>query len=148
MSGVILQDYEAVARQGGPAGGWLAGLRQAGLDRFQAAGFPSSRDEDWRFVNLAPLVAEPFRLAQPGAEGRVTREALAPYLYAIPGVVTLVFVNGRYTPALSTLPALPAGVTVQPLAAALAAESELLGRHLGRYATRTPTASPRSIPRS
>ena len=135
MSGVILQDYEAVARQGGPAGGWLAGLRQAGLDRFQAAGFPSSRDEDWRFVNLAPLVAEPFRLAQPGAEGRVTREALAPYLYAIPGVVTLVFVNGRYTPALSTLPALPAGVTVQPLAAALAAESELLGRHLGRYAT-------------
>ncbi len=85
-------------------------------------------------MNLAPLVAEPFRLAQP-AEGRVTREALAPYLYAIPGVVTLVFVNGRYTPALSTLPALPAGVTVQPLAAALAAESELLGRHLGRYAT-------------
>ena len=104
MSGVILQDYEAVARNGGPAGGWLAGLRQAGLDRFQAAGFPSSRDEDWRFVNLAPLVAAPFRLAQP-AEGGVTREALAPYLYAIPGVVTLVFVNGRYAPALSSLPA-------------------------------------------
>ncbi len=134
MSGVILQDYEAVARNGGPAGGWLAGLRQAGLDRFQAAGFPSSRDEDWRFVNLAPLVAAPFRLAQP-AEGGVTREALAPYLYAIPGVVTLVFVNGRYAPALSSLPALPAGVTVQPLAAALASEAELLGRHLGRHAT-------------
>ncbi len=133
MTSTILQDYERVAGNGGAKAPWLAGLRQSGLERFQAAGFPTSREEDWRFVNLAPVAGATYRLAQPAAA--VSAEALAPYLYPIPGVRTLVFVNGRFVPGLSSLPALPAGVTVLPLAEALARHGELLGRHLGKYAT-------------
>jgi Fe-S cluster assembly protein SufD len=134
VSGAILQDYEATSRTAGAGAPWLAALRQAGLDRFQAAGFPTTRDEDWRFINLAPITGTSFRVADVEATG-VTRAALAPFLYPIPGVITLVFVNGRFVPALSDRHALPRGITLQPLATALATDAELVGRHLGQYAT-------------
>lgn len=133
MSSAILQDYEAAARTEGEIAPWLARLRQAGLERFRATGFPAARDEDWRFVNLAPVTGTAFG-RPPVAGTGVSHEALVPFLYGIPGARTLVFVNGRFVPELSDLPALPRGVTVQPLAAAVAGEAELLGRHLGQYA--------------
>jgi Fe-S cluster assembly protein SufD len=64
----------------------------------------------------------------------VRPEDLRPYLFAIPGVSTLVFVNGRYAPGLSTFAAAPAGVTVRNLAGAFAAHADLLRTHLGQYA--------------
>ncbi len=137
MTAGYLQDYEMFSRNGGTRAPWLTGLRQAGLDGFQGAGFPTSRDEDWRFNNLAPLTGRQFRLAAQDVSG-VTAEQVAPYLFAIPGVRTLVFVNGRYAPGLSAPGELPAGATVRNLAGALGAEPATVERHLGRYAN--PTA--------
>jgi len=128
-----LQDYETFSRNGGTRAPWLQGLRQAGLEGFQRAGFPSSKDEDWRFNDLAPLTSRQFRLAAQDVSG-VTAEQVAPFLFAIPGVRTLVFVNGRYAPGLSTPGELPAGVAVRNLAGALGAEAATVEKHLGRYA--------------
>ncbi len=133
MSTTYLRDFETFAQNGGAKTAWLQGLRQSAADRFKAAGFPTAKDEDWRFVNLAPLTGTEFRLAPSDVTG-VRAEELAPFLYPIPGVSTLVFVNGRYAPGLSSLAALSAGVTVRNLAGALGAESALLDRHLGKYA--------------
>ena len=33
---------------------WLFPLRKAGIARFAELGFPTLRDEDWRFTDLAP----------------------------------------------------------------------------------------------
>ncbi len=134
MTAGYLQDYEVFSRNGGPRSPWLSGLRQAGLEGFETAGFPTSRDEDWRFNNLAPLTGRQFQLAAPGA-GAVTAGQVAPHLFAIPGVRTLVFVNGRFAPELSSPGDLAAGVTVGNLAGALGTEAETVERHLGRYAT-------------
>jgi Fe-S cluster assembly protein SufD len=133
VSTTYLQDFETFSRNGGSKAPWLQGLRQSAADRFAASGFPSTRDEDWRFVDLAPLTGASFHLA-PADVGGVRLEDLAPFLYAIPGVSTLVFVNGRYAPSLSTVSALPPGVIVRDLAGALAAESAILDQHLGKYA--------------
>jgi Fe-S cluster assembly protein SufD len=133
VSTTYLKDFEAFSRNGGSKTPWLQGLRQSAADRFASAGFPSNRDEDWRFVDLAPLLGASFHAA-PADVSEVRLEDLAPYLYAIPGVSTLVFVNGRYAPGLSTVAELPAGVTVRNLAGALATDSALLDQHLGKYA--------------
>jgi len=129
-----LQDYETFAKNGGARAPWLSGLRQAGLDGFQRAGFPTSRDEDWRFNDLAPLTGREFRLAAQDVSG-VTAEQVAPFLFAIPGVRTLIFVNGRYAPGLSAPGEFPAGLTIRNLAGALGGETATVERHLGRYAT-------------
>jgi Fe-S cluster assembly protein SufD len=129
-----VRDYERVSGNGGSKAPWLDGLRRSALERFQAHGFPKPRDEDWRFVNLAPLIARDFHLAtdEPSSVGA---EALAPFLFVLPGVRNLVFVNGRYVPKLSYHGALPAGVALRPLSSALTSDAELLDAHLGKYAS-------------
>jgi Fe-S cluster assembly protein SufD len=35
---------------------WLVQLRQQGLDQFSTQGFPTIRDEDWRYTNVTPFI--------------------------------------------------------------------------------------------
>ena len=42
-------------------GGELLPLRKAGLARFAEHGYPTTRDEDWRFTSLKPLTELPFQ---------------------------------------------------------------------------------------
>ncbi len=48
----------------------LQRLRRRAIERFAALGFPTLKDEEWRFTNLAPLLKVPFELGQ-GAGPRV-----------------------------------------------------------------------------
>lgn len=110
------QDRFAKAMGGAPAP--LRTLREAGAARFDALGLPTTRLEDWRFTNIAPMAATSFRLAGEDAAG-------APGLVDAVGVeaaARVVVVNGRFAPALSTLGGLAAHVRVQSLASALAAD--------------------------
>ncbi len=56
---------------GGPR--WLQDLRDRGAARFAALGFPTVRDEEWRFTNVAPIAATEFRPA--GADAAQLTEA-------------------------------------------------------------------------
>src|SRR5690349_18387603 len=40
---------------------WLEQLRQEGIDRFDEVGFPSTKQEEWRFTNVAPIAKIPFK---------------------------------------------------------------------------------------
>ena len=132
MTTAYLEDFERVATNGGKAP-WLSGLRRTAMDRFANQGFPGSREEDWRFTNLAPLTSATFALAEPGV-ARVTAADVARLGYRIAGASTLVFVNGRFALELSSVVPQPRGVTVGNLAAALSTHEGMLGEHLGRYA--------------
>jgi len=111
---------------------WLRGLRAAAAERFAAIGFPTRRDEEWRFTNVAPIVETPFTLASE-AQSRLTVEGLRPFTYEGMGGTQLVFVNGHFHADLSS-PAFPQGVVVSSLASAMAAYPDLVRSHLGRYA--------------
>jgi len=45
---------------------WLRRSREEAIARFQERGFPTSREEDWRFTNVAPLARTAFRRSAPG----------------------------------------------------------------------------------
>jgi Fe-S cluster assembly protein SufD len=134
VTATYLDDFETLARNGGSTrASWLQELRRAAVERFRTVGFPSGREEDWRFNNLTPITTTPFRLAPADVAG-VAPEALAGFLYPIPGSSTLVFVNGQYAPGLSALGPLPKGVRLRHLSGAFTADGDLLTRHLGQYA--------------
>ncbi|TFG51478.1 MAG: Fe-S cluster assembly protein SufD [Gemmatimonadales bacterium] len=133
MTTTYARDFEAQSSQAGVKAPWLAELRRVAQEQFERTGFPTSRDEDWRFLNLAPVTGREFPLAPADVSG-VHPDMVAPWRFAIPGVSTLVFVNGRYAPVLSSVTELPEGVTVRNLAGALAAGGDVIERHLGRYA--------------
>jgi Fe-S cluster assembly protein SufD len=92
-------------------------LRRAARERFAELGFPTRKNEDWKYTNVARIAKTPF---EPG-NGRMTPPAgLDPF----PEIdcYRLVFVNGRYRPDLSAAE----GIDARGLDAAAG--------HLARYA--------------
>jgi len=73
---------------------WLRARREAAFARFEALGFPTTRQEPWRFTNIAPLLRVPFRLAAAWPERSLPDEWLAPYREW--AAHHLVFVNGHF----------------------------------------------------
>lgn len=115
---------------------WLRRLRKSAMKRFTELGFPTTRNEDWKFTNVAPIAKFPFavKLAASSEKDGLTVATLERAAYTIGDATQLVFVNGSYAPELSSLRSLPDGVRVTSLAAALHAHGDLLERHLARYA--------------
>lgn len=113
---------------------WLEPVRKAAVDRFAATGFPTARDEEWRFTPLAPIAQGTWR-QNSGTSHRVTREQLVPFIFGHPEWTTLVFVDGLHSEALSSTGELAAGVRVGSLAAALRADGAMLEKHLARHAS-------------
>jgi Fe-S cluster assembly protein SufD len=82
--------------------------REAAFARFLTRGFPTTRDEEWRFTNLAPLAE--LALGRP-AHAELDRTALDGVAFA-GAAATIVIVNGRWAQAASTLDGLPAGLRI------------------------------------
>jgi Fe-S cluster assembly protein SufD len=108
----------------------LAALRQSAIARFAALGYPTTRHEEWRFTNVAPIARTPFRVAAEAPA--VGAEDLERYAYA--DCTQLVLVNGRLAREHSRLEDLPEGAVVSSLAEAWQSHPELVEAHLGRYA--------------
>jgi Fe-S cluster assembly protein SufD len=108
-------------------------FRKAGLALFAELGFPTLHDEDWRFTNVAPLAKLPFEpmFQAPVVNGAETR-VLDEFAFTKLAGPRLVFVNGHYSPKLSSVEKLPAGVKVGSLAAALSSDAALAEKYLGR----------------
>ncbi len=109
---------------------WLAGVRRRGFDRFLESGFPSRREEDWKYTDVRPIEQQPFACPtdteMPGAS------QIQPWLMPELNAHVLVFVDGRFAPALSDIGKLPDGVTLQPMSEALARPGDILREYLGK----------------
>jgi len=126
-------EYQAFSRAARGTPSWLDSIRQCAFQRFQALGFPTTKNEDWHFTSVAPIVeaAYPPRTA-PG--GDVKPVDLAPFTFGASDWPTIVFVNGVFAPALSSLDALPDGVKVYDMATAFRTGDALVERHLSKLA--------------
>ena len=109
---------------------WVRELRETARAQFAENGLPTRRVESWKYTDLRPLLRNAF--APPRETAKVTAGTLAPYM--VDGAHVAVFVNGTFAPALSRLDALPEGVRVGSLAAALDAGDADLRGVLGRVA--------------
>ena len=84
----------------------------AGRARFAELGFPTLRDEDWRFTPIKPITELNFKTAPADAAA-----TLGGCVFTAIDGPQLVFVNGHYSETLSQVGELPAGVEVRPLLA-------------------------------
>jgi Fe-S cluster assembly protein SufD len=116
-----------------PTGGarWLQDLRDRGAAKFAALGFPTTREEEWRFTSVSPIANAEFDLAS--AAPALTEDQLNGFVYA-GAAHRLVIVNGRFAPALSRVSGLPKGVRFGSLAAAMSEQTDTVARYFGRLA--------------
>ncbi len=126
---------EAAVAAGASAGlpSVLMELRRLGAEQFALTGFPTTRNEDWHYTSVSAIADGHYAAAvndRPSQAGITASQivAFAPEGSAWP---TLVFVNGRFAPQLSTLSALPQGIRVSELQRAATEEADLLHKHLG-----------------
>ncbi len=113
---------------------WLRPVRKAAIARFAEVGFPTTRHEEWRYTNVAPIANASFELSRGDGGERATTAELAPYLFDPGEFCRLVFVNGRYSPRLSARQSLAEGVRAESLAAEIKTGAAQLENHLARYA--------------
>ena len=113
---------------------WIAARRQAGAARFEALGFPTRRDEAFKYTDVRTIARGDFTLAQDAQDLAPLSPATAAALTLPLEALRLTFVDGIFAPELSDLAALPAGVSVEPLSEALADNHEAVGGALGRLA--------------
>jgi Fe-S cluster assembly protein SufD len=69
---------------------WIQKLREDAFERFAQVGFPTTRDEEWRFTNVAPIARGKFTM-QPASVCNVTEEA-EPHLAQHADIKTNAFV--------------------------------------------------------
>jgi Fe-S cluster assembly protein SufD len=135
VSEAYLREFESFAGAATAEGPeWLEPIRRAAMDRFAATGFPSARDEEWRFTPVTPIAQTSWRSVGVGGAEDIAREQLTPFVFGQADWCTLVFVNGEYAPSLSSAGSMPKGVLATSLADALRNGGDLLQWHLARYA--------------
>jgi Fe-S cluster assembly protein SufD len=105
----------------------IQSMREAAFDTFRRLGFPTTKNEDWHFTSVAPIVEHDY-LYITTSSGDVLPKALAPFTFGHDDWHTLVFVNGRYAPELSNRRALPRGVRLLDLQSAWREAPELIGQ--------------------
>ena len=109
---------------------WLQSLRDTGLQRFLAAGFPATGEESWRFTNLRSLAAAAITpLGDIGVQGADLAELVPGSVDAVCSA-RLVFVNGVAVPELWSDGEIP-GVTIERLQSALHRDPAWCAAHLG-----------------
>ena len=129
----VLQDRSA---DHGPS--WLQRLRANAMERFEELGFPSVKDEEWKYTNVAAIAKIDFKpgtspkAASPGSDAKDLASLGSPETAAS----QLVFVNGKLRKALSAVNGLPQQVVAMDLSEAIADEryGEIVGSNLARQA--------------
>ena len=129
---------DAFAQSEGDAPGadlpWLRDLRGRAMARFQERGFPTLKDEEWKYTNVAAITRTSFRRPVGARNGVSSGDLERAAFHGFKGI-QLVFMNGQYTPRLSEVRTLPEGMEVRSLAEVLQDEPGAVEPHLGRYAS-------------
>jgi Fe-S cluster assembly protein SufD len=115
--------WEAIYSQQGEIAtpGWAKRLRESAFDRFREIGFPSVKEEEWKYTNVAPLTKIDFSPVPPH-DSAVTAADVTRLGCVEAQNSQLVFVNGVLRRDLSSLNELPSGVIAIDLAAAINTE--------------------------
>ena len=117
-------------------GSWLKRLRAGAMELFLELGFPSAKDEEWKYTNVAPISRIDFKPAREGAIIGSGDGELATFGFPEAKDSQLVFVNGLLRSDLSALTGLPSEVVAMDLSQAISDEryGEIAWRHLAQQA--------------
>ena len=118
-------------RESSPTVAWLELVRSSAMDRFEQLGFPSVREEDWKYTNLATLAKEEFVPVTTGSGKTLASH----YAYPETAEAHLLVVDGHLREDLSTKTGLGDVVAVDLFSAAADARyNKIVRKYLARNA--------------
>jgi Fe-S cluster assembly protein SufD len=111
---------------------WLQALRFDAMEKFSEHGFPSPREEEWRYTNVSVIEKKLFSPSNNLISVDVNTDWLKSF--QLEDAYVLVVVNGHFSAALSVLEGLPQAVSVLSMADALVSQPETLEKYLSQAA--------------
>ena len=112
---------------------WLVPIRKSAVARFADAGFPTQKDEDWRFTNVSAIKELAFKPVYEAIEGTSLSSIKDRSLLGELDARRLVFVDGVFSKDLSNLSTEEKGVSVMDLKQAFDHDPLHLQGHITRY---------------
>ena len=104
--------------------------RKNAIEKFAATGLPSTRNEEWKYTNIAPMFKENYLM--PSAVTELAPEEIEQYKYKAQKGPLLVFVNGIFSEKLSSVEQ-QAGVLIRNMKDALGEADSSVASHIGKY---------------
>ncbi len=107
---------------------WLQQIRQTGLQYFQQHGFPTTRQEAWKYTKITSLAEQIYHLP---TKTQLSAQQITEHLIPDLDSYLLVFIDGQYQAELTIL---PANVILCELTEALTRHPALVQAHLAQIA--------------
>ena len=127
------ESFEKSADQKTPA--WIHHTRKSAIDRFSNLGFPTMRDESWKYTNVSPIAEVPFKPAFDFVLQNLSLQKIKPFLFGQDHWQRLVFVNGIYSKELSSVAVSKNGLKIRNLEPILTSDAKLIEPYLAHYAS-------------
>ncbi|MBI5214200.1 MAG: Fe-S cluster assembly protein SufD [Ignavibacteriae bacterium] len=110
----------------------LHALRRSALETFERLGFPTNRNEEWRFTNVSQIAKTNFKSPQKSNVASVSKKDIEEFIIEKASSQFLVFVDGFFAEELSSLHTLSDGVVIENLSVAIQSLKAI--QHLGSLA--------------
>ncbi|MBI2083365.1 MAG: Fe-S cluster assembly protein SufD [Deltaproteobacteria bacterium] len=130
MTQKYLSDFEGV---GTTHPLWLQKIRHQAMRRFGELGFPTTRQEEWRYTSVEPIIKKTFRTPETYRPDGLNPSDLDPLGCGALASIRLVFINGQWMEKFSHLEGID-GILVSSLANQLKAGDDRVKNSLTRYA--------------
>lgn len=108
----------------------LDDLKKEGFSHLKSLGFPTTKNEEWKYTSVAPLIKKSFSVQ---SESQLQTQDFQKLFLEEGNANRLVFVNGKYRSDLSHIVSSEDVLTVKPLSLALKENKELVAQHIGKY---------------
>lgn len=108
-------------------------LRKEAIEQFAKLGFPTTKNEEWKYTNVTPVAKGSFHYPLQANGSSLTKEDIRNFLISGKEASVLVFENGRFNPSLSKTESHDTRITLRPLASCM--NDEAVKQHLGKYAS-------------
>lgn len=112
---------------------WLSELRQNSWELFSQTGLPTTRHEEWKYLNLSGL---PSLVKEVEHSVDASPKDVSEYLDD--NDLNIVFVNGVFSQEFSNINKLPKGISIAPLAQSLASQDGTISELFQRTSVNDP----------
>ncbi len=113
---------------------FISAIRKEGFNVFNKNGLPTYKNEEWKYTSISDLFKKEYRLSEDGLNTEISKSDIDGI--RLPGndkANELVFINGKYVPALSTIRSSEDQLVILPLEdAAEGKYKEIVNEHLGK----------------
>ncbi len=106
--------------------------RKNALQSFEEMGYPTTKHEEWKYTNVAPIVAHDFKISEPYSPGLLQSGDIRNYLFDGMDTSRLVFVNGHFAEEHSNIEAIKDRIKIMNLRQGLEEHEDLITTHFAK----------------